>query len=599
MATIMVSDNTEYYQLKQFLGLNESLDGDTQLSMGEASSMDNWRVTPQYHLRIRPGLKTVWQFEGAVRGLWCGQLDGETRRLAAADGAVWELLADGETKKLTDVEDDAVTFFPFSNKVYLLNGKEYLVWDGGDSAAEVEGYIPLVITAATPTGGGTKLENINRLTPKRRARFSADGTALDFQLPEKGLQSIDKVEQDGKEVETSQYTVDAAKGTVTFLKAPAKGVNNVEIWYSAKESYREQVTSMRFAETYNGNTDTRVFLYGDGSNKTIYSGITEQGQPSAEYFPDLYEIAVDSDNTPITGMIKQYSYLMIFKTDGAFSTQYSTTTLVDGTVTAGFYISPVNREIGNDAMGQVRSVYNFPRTMYAGNLYDWATSNTGRDERRAKMISSRVTQTMHRADANSVFTFDNEREQEYYVFLNDAAGTALVHRYQYDSGGDVWYRYTGIPATSAMRDVEDVYFGLSDGRVCLFTYAARSDDGKNIPCSWESGNMDFAADYRRKYSTLVWVSIKPDSNARLYITARTDKRSNYTVKYVPMGLATFFPADFRHWSFITNRNPQIERVKLKIKKFAFYKLVLEIDDNAATTTVLGVDLRVRYTGYVK
>ena len=215
------------------------------------------------------------------------------------------------------------------------------------------------------------------------------------------------------------------------------------------------------------------------------------------------------------------------------------------------------------------------------------------------MISSRVTQTMHRADANSVFTFDNEREQEYYVFLNDAAGTALVHRYQYDSGGDVWYRYTGIPATSAMRDVEDVYFGLSDGRVCLFTYAARSDDGKNIPCNWESGNMDFAADYRRKYSTLVWVSIKPDSNARLYITARTDKRSNYTVKYVPMGLATFFPADFRHWSFITNRNPQIERVKLKIKKFAFYKLVLEIDDNAATTTVLGVDLRVRYTGYVK
>ena len=598
MATIVAADNTEYYQLKQFLGINESLDGDTQLSMGEASSMDNWRVTPQYHLRIRPGLKTVWQFEGAVRGLWCGQLDGETRRLAAADGAVWELLADGETKKLIDVEDDAVTFFPFSNKVYLLNGKEYLVWDGGDSAAEVEGYIPLVITAATPTGGGTKLENINRLTPKRRARFSADGTALDFQLPEKELQSIDKVEQDGKEVETSQYTVDAAKGTVTFLKAPAKGVNNVEIWYSAKESYREQVTSMRFAETYNGNTDTRVFLYGDGSNKTIYSGITEQGQPSAEYFPDLYEIAVDSDNTPITGMIKQYSYLMIFKTDGAFSTQYSTTTLVDGTVTAGFYISPVNREIGNDAMGQVRSVYNFPRTMYAGNLYDWQLTSTGRDERRAKIVSERVTQTMHSADPYQVVTFDDEREQEYYVFLNDEAGTTLVHRYQYDSG-DVWYRYTGLPVLCAVRDGAAVYFGLRDGRVCSFTYAERSDDGQPIPCRWESGNMDFSADFRRKYSTMLWVSIKPDSNARLYITARTDKRSTYTVKFVPMQLATFTSMDFRHFSFITNRNPQIERVKLKVKKFAFYKLVLEINDNAATTTVLGVDIRVRYTGFVK
>lgn len=599
MAIIQAVDNTKYYQLKQFLGLNESLDGDTQLTMGEASKMDNWRITPQYHLRVRPGLKTVWQFEGAVRGLWRGELDGATRILASADGAVWELLADGETKKIVDVTDDAVTFFPFSNKVYFINGKEYLSWDGGETAEPVEGYIPLVITAAVPSGGGTKLENINRLTAKRRARFSADGEALDFQLPETELQSIDKVELEATEVETSKYTTDPAKGKVTFLEAPKKGVNNVEIWYTAKEDYREQVTAMRFVETYNGSTDTRVFLYGDGTNKTIYSGVTEQGRPSAEYFPDLYEIGVDSENTPITGMIKQFSYLMIFKPDGAFSTQYSATTLTDGTVTAGFYVSPINREIGNDAPGQVRSVYNFPRTMYAGNLYDWQLTSTGRDERRAKIVSDRVTQTMHSADPKKVFTFDNEREQEYYVFLNDDAGTVLVHRYQYDSGGDVWYRYTGIPAVSAIRDGQDVYFGLSDGRVCQFTYDARSDDGKNIPCVWESGNMDFGADYYRKYSTLLWVSIKPDSNARLNITARTDKRSNYTVKYIPMGLATFFPADFRHWSFITNRNPQIERVKLKVKKFAFYKLVLEVDDTAATTTVLGVDMRVRYTGFVK
>ncbi|MGO5113611.1 hypothetical protein ACTQ33_01035 [Candidatus Avoscillospira sp. LCP25S3_F1] len=599
MATITATDNTRYYELKQFLGLNESLDGDTQLAMGEASVMENWRITPQYHLRIRPGLLTKWRFSGPVKGLWTGQIDGEDRVLAAADGAVWELLDDGQTKKLATVTDDAVTFFPFSNKVYFLNGHEYLSWDGGDSAAEVEGYIPLVITAATPTGGGTKLENINRLTAKRRARFSADGEALDFQLPEKNLASIDKVEKNAVLLESSKYTVDLAKGTVTFLEKPEKGVNNIEIWYSAKESYRTQVTSMRFVETYNGNTDTRVFLYGDGSNKTIYSGVTEHGQPSAEYFPDLYEIAVDSDNTPITGMIKQFSYLMIFKTDGAFSTQYSATTLTDGTVTAGFYISPINREIGNEAPGQVRSVYNFPRTMYAGNLYDWQTTTTGRDERRAKLITNRVTQTMHSADPKKIVTFDNEREQEYYLFLNDVPGTVLIHRYQYDSGGDVWYRYTGIPAMSAIRKGEDVYFGLRDGRVCLFTYSARNDDGKAIACRWESGNMDFDYDYRRKYSTLIWVSLKPDNKARVNITARTDKRSTYTVKYVPMGLATFLEADFRHWSFITNRNPQIERVKLKIKKFAFYKLVLEIEDDNAVTTVLGVDMRVRYTGYVK
>ena len=600
MASILTSDNISYYEIKQFLGLNESQDGDTQLKPGEASAMDNWRVTPQHHLRIRPGLKTLWQFDGPIRGLWSGTIHGEKKLLAAADAKIWELLPNGQKNDLGASPDYQTQFFGFGGNVYILNGMTYLKWSGTGSVQTVTGYAPLVVTAAAPSGGGTVLEPVNRLTSERRVRFSADGEAVEFVLPEKNLSAVKQIAVNGDLVSKLTYTPDLENGTVTFTEAPEKGVSNVEVWYRATVPswIRQKVEHMRFAETYNGSTDTRVFLYGDGTNKTIYSGVTEQGQPSAEYFPDLYEIAVDSDNTPITGMMKQFSYLMIFKPDGAFSTQYSAVTLEDGAVTAGFYVSPVNREIGNEAPGQVRLVYNEPRTFYAGNLYDWQLSSTGRDERRARIVSSRVQQTIHGADPDRLFTFDNEREQEYYAFLNDNAGTVLVHRYQYDTG-DVWYRYTGIKAVAAVRDGADVYFGLSDGRVCRFTHDARSDDGNAIPCRWESGSMDFDAAFRRKYATLLWVSLKPDSNARLTVTARTDKRSSYTVKYVPMGLATFSAADFRHWSFITNRNPQIERVKLKVKKFAFYKLVLEVDDIGATTTVLGVDLRVRYTGFVK
>ncbi len=609
MASIRGGDNTKIFAIQKFLGLNESLDGDTQLRMGEASGMDNWRVTPQYHLRVRPGLHTLWSFDGPVRGMWCGELGGEMRLVCAAEGKLWELTEEdgglellGKTYGRTQIgtlTDAPVSFFGFGNKLYFLNGHEYLSWDGNGSAAAVEGYIPLVVTAASPAGGGTQLEAVNRLTAKRRVRFSADGTALEFQLPEQNLESVDRIQADGADKPAAAYAADLENGRVTFLEAPPQGVNNVEIWYTAASDLREQVEKMRFAESYNGSTDTRVFLYGDGTNKTIYSGVTEDGIPSAEYFPDLNEIAVDSENTPITGMVKQFSYLMIFKTDGAYSTQYSAITLVDGTVTAGFYVSPVNKEIGNEAPGQVRAVYNYPRTLYAGNLYDWRTVSTGRDERRAKLVSDRVRQTVHASDPQNVYCFDNEREQEYYLFLNDKAGTALVHRYQYEGGGDVWYRYTGLPVTCGVREGEDVWFGLSDGRVCAFSNAYKSDDGNAIPCQWRSGNMDFGADYLRKHSSLIWVSLKPDSNARITVTATTDKRSSYTVKRAASNLATFLGADFRHWSFITNRNPQIERVKLKVKKFAFYRLIIECSEDSATTAVLGVDLRIRYTGYVK
>ncbi len=614
MAVVLGGGNAKIFSIKRFLGLNESLDGDTQFQLGEASEMQNWRVTPQYHLRIRPGLKTVFRFTGPVRGLWCGELGGRARVVCAADGKLWAAeasacreAAGGLAREAADtalfseigtLSDDRTSFFGFGNKLYVLNGHEYLCWDGTGRAAEVAGYVPLVVTASPPSGGGTRLENVNRLTAKRRARFSADGTAAEYVLPERNLASIDRVEVDGEALAPSRWTGDGGSGKVRFTSAPAKGTDNVEIFYTAASSLRKQVTAMRCCETYNGTTDTRVFLYGDGTNKTIYSGLTEQGAPTAEYFPDLYEISVDSANTPVTGMMKQFSCLMVFKPDGAFSVQYAAVTLSDGSVTAGFYVSPVNREIGNEALGQVRLVYNNPRTLYAGNAYDWLSVSTGRDERRARLISERAARTLHAAALEKAVSFDNEREQEYYLFLNDAAGTTLVHRY---GGGDagVWYRYTGLPARCAARDGEAVYLGLSDGRLCDFSEAHTSDDGAPIPCLWKSGNMDFGADFQRKYASLIWVSLKPDTHARLTVTAQTDKRSTYTAKLVPANLATFTAMDFRHFSFITNRNPQIERVRLKVKKFAFYKLVLSCDEDAATTTVLGVDMRVRYTGYVK
>jgi len=611
MAVVLSGGNVKLFSIKRFLGLNESLDGDTQFQLGEASEMQNWRVTPQYHLRIRPGLKTISRFAGPVRGLWCGELGGTARVVCAAGGKLWAAAQTacreaagastpqtGLFSEIGTLSDDRTSFFGFGNKLYVLNGHEYLSWDGTGRAAEVEGYVPLVVTASPPSGGGIRLENVNRLTAKRRARFSADGAALEYVLPERNLASIDRVEVNGAPLAANQWSGDRANGKVAFSAAPAKGTENVEIFYTAASSLRAQVTAMRCCETYNGSTDTRVFLYGDGTNKTIYSGLTEQGMPTAEYFPDLYEISVDSANTPVTGMIKQFSYLMVFKPDGAFSVQYTAVTLSDGSVTAGFYVSPINREIGNEALGQVRLVYNNPRTLYAGNAYDWLSVSTGRDERRARLVSERAARTLHAAALKQAVSFDNEREQEYYLFLNDAAGAALVHRY---SGGDsgVWYRYTGLPARCAARDGEAVYLGLADGRLCDFSEKHTSDDGTAIPCVWKSGNMDFGADFQRKYSSLVWVSLKPDSHARLSVSAQTDKRTTYSSKLVPANLATFTAMDFRHFSFITNRNPQIERVRLKVKKFAFYKLVLSCDEDAATTTVLGVDIRVRYTGYVK
>ena len=595
MAQIKASDDVKVYKIQKFLGLNESPDGDTQLKMGEASEMRNWKVTTQNHLRVRPGFRTVQKFEGPVRGMWSGYVAGEHKTVCAAGGGVWDL-TETPARRIGDIWDDMTTFFGFGTKLYILNGHEYLVWDGTNSVETVDGYVPLVTTAIAPGGGGTAVENANRLTGRRRVQFSADGEATEFQLPETEVLSVDKVKIGTEEVQEG-WTADTETGKVTFETAPEAGNSNVEVWYEIPNTRRSEVEVMRFSEQFNGAADTRVFLYGDGTAKALYCGVTEDGTPSAEYFPDLYEVQVGSENAPISGMIKYYDRLMSFKPDGgAYSTQFEITTLADGSMIPGFKTVSINKEIGNMAPGQIKLVKNVPRTLFGGNLYDWVYANyTTRDERNAKLISQRIQYTLPKADPEKIFCFDDDSKQEYYLFFNDEQGTVLVHNYQVD----VWYSYTGLPVKAACKHGSDVLFGLDDGRVVRFSEDYPNDDGEAIDAFYASGNMAFDQDYMRKHSSVIWVSMKPTENARMMVSVQSDRRSDYMDKTVNQFLSTFRNVDFGSWSFLTNRAPQVERLKLKVKKFVYYQLILKSNFPASDATVLAVDMRVRHTGYVK
>ena len=592
MAQIRSADDVKVYKIQKFLGLNESPDGDTQLKMGEASEMRNWKITSQNHLRVRPGYKTVEKFDGPVRGMWSGFVGGEQKTVCAAGGGVWDL-TESPARRIGDIWDDMTTFFGFGNKLYILNGHEYLVWDGEGFVDTVDGYVPLVTTAIAPGGGGTTVENANRLTGRRRVRFSADGKATEFQLPESGVLYVDRVLFGTEEAYTG-WTADTEKGTVTFDTPPEAGNSNVEVWYAIANTRRFEVEAMRFSEQFNGAADTRVFLYGDGSNGLIYSGLDTNGLPTAEYFPDLNELRAGEANTPVTGAIRQYSRLIVFKTDSTYSVSYSSMTLVDGTVTAGFYILPVNRNIGNDAPGQVQLIANYPRTLHGGGVYEWKNGAYGltNDERQAKRISARIENSLSGFDAANCITFDNEFKQDYYIVHN---GTAVIHNY----AEDAWFIYTAFPAVAFTMIGNELYMATETGGFAHVSREYMSDDGAAIDAFWRSGSMSFNREWQRKVSTMIFVTIKPESAGRITVTARSDRKAEYARKVIAASLATFGKVNFARFSFNTNRRPQVERAKIKVKNFALYQLVFESNSASERSTVETVDFRLRYSGYVK
>ena len=605
MAKIEASTSEKIFQLKQFMGLNQNPDGDTKLRLGEAAVMYNFCVTRDGNLKKRPGTRTFLTLseDKPIVCLWNGMIHEKHRVLAACDNKLWSLWNDDtgewETTEIGEVDTSkSVHVFGFNQIAYILDGTKYQQYDG-DQLTEVVGYVPIVTITVPPEGGGENYEQVNKLSNKRRAWLSPDGEKDKFLLPEENIASVEYAQytRNDELIPATDYSVDLAEGSITFNTPPERGVNMIEVCWSVSNDFRSQVNAMRYSELFNGTSDSRVFIYGDGSHKAFYSGLDYNGQPRADYFPDLNEMAVGESNTPLTGLIRHYSKMIAFKHNSTWSVQFGLTTVADKETIPAFYVTPVNKTIGNEALGQVQLILNNPRTIFGKDLYEWKSAsrysaNISNDERSALRISDRIHATLATFDLDKCICFDDNYKQEYFICYEDKM---LVHNYAVDA----WYEYFNLRATSMLSFFGKTYIGTADGKFKCFDELYLSDDNETIDAYWESGSMAFGQDYMRKYSAQLWVGMKPQPSGEVWVTVQTDRKSVYNEKLVTSALSSFARWNFADFSFKTNRKPQMKRLKIKAKKFVFYKLIFFTNTSDSAATVLAADIRVRFTGYAK
>lgn len=266
MARVRHMTQTYNNSIKRFLGVNESPTGDNDLKNGEAVEMENYRVTLDGKLERRPAFllqsASITTVNRNVLDMWSGKLNGTDMMVELAYGrpnsstetATIELhayTAGEEPKRPFNIPERTLLksagisvctvpwddvkkrghIFGFQGKLYVLAQGKYYVWDGDLTVTqlpEVTPYVPLVVTASTPSGGGTELEGLNVLTDSYRVQFSPDGTSTDFYLPVTGNAKIEWVKQNG--VETSiNYSLDTSKECITFEAPPARGTNTLEV----------------------------------------------------------------------------------------------------------------------------------------------------------------------------------------------------------------------------------------------------------------------------------------------------------------------------------------------------------------------------------
>lgn len=627
----------------KFLGLHQSEDGSTERRPGESDVMENFYITDGYNLKLRPGVsadlmdltkdftprgkihsmhKVVLQGFSEILIFYEDADDSSSLRMALVNTKTrhWIYWTSDQTKLRSD---KPVKVFLQGNDTYVAGSfygsandysvQSFRIHHTDDQNANIDShlYTPVYLTGCALSGGGTELEPLNILNDHFKVEYSSDGSESQHYLLPEVAEDIEEVWVDGeKKVDADGNYWGHVSGGVWYPPEdiPA-GVNNVVLVCFYRDEFlaaREKFINMRHCESYNGATDSRVFFYGDGSDICFYSGMPAFG--AGLYIPVANEIKVGNSSGSITAMRRHGSKLMAFLQNSTYTIDYTTVTLADGRIIPGYYVRDAHKAVGNDMDNQVQTVNNCPRTLCHGVLYDWKhNASYYQDERYAKPASQKVAIALRHADAAKIVTCDNDMERTYYMFLNDDRGTVLLHRYDLD----VWCMYTGEVfqnVTCATVDNGRVYFCTGNSLLYLdgdHTYDDWYKPGQTglsecpICARWESGYYDMGMYNRRKYSSYLWISMLPEANSRMDVTVKTDRRDNYITKTIGVPLLSWETMDFSNFSFLLSRAPRMKRIKLKAKKYVYYKLIFSVDHPGARATVLGYDQQVRFASEVK
>ena len=255
------------------------------------------------------------------------------------------------------------TSFVFHNRLYLIDGKNYIVYDGETVTAVADtAYIPTTYINIIPSGEnadiGTEYEQRNLLSPFFRHTFIADGTTVEFHLNENALEAVERVSVYGVELaENAGYTVDLEKGIVTFETAPGRpeGQNFPEFHAGIEITARKMIKRVSGVTAENtdvkeiGNLicgctvaatfDGRVFLSGnpDYPNHVFYCARNLTGYVDPSYFGVLNYFEDGVGTAHVTGMIPVADTLMVLKAD---TRQDSATYFHTATLT-GEHLQPV------------------------------------------------------------------------------------------------------------------------------------------------------------------------------------------------------------------------------------------------------------------
>lgn len=492
---------------------------------------------------MRPGWRVLKSLEATVNALAFGYMNQQ--RVLLAHGGTKLYRWDGETLTVlhSGVKSARSTIF-FAHRgsdpmAFFLTGDDYLCYDGKAVKPVTEiATIPRVLIGGTPAGGGTLLQPVNLLQPKRIEEKAGDGTTTLYQLGTTELDSTPitvKVISSSGDVlltEGTDFTADRKLGQITFKTAPekpaVKGEDNVIFTYSKTVSdYAERVKGCTVSTLYGLGGSNRVFMTRNPQHRArdYWSEINDP-----TYFPDLNYSVVGSDNTAMMGYAKLGEYLLLIKENNQQDTNIfiRTATMSDGE--AVFTIKPGITGYGAIAPRSFASLVDEPLLLSHTGVYA-ITSNviTARDtlQNRSAFVDTRLVGEPNLEQAEAT------EWNGYYLLAVNGHCYLLDSRQRSQSRDSAFvyeaYYWENMPVHCWMVMDGDLYFGTTDGRICKLNSDISgmnrfNDDGQPIDFCWSTCADDDGQPSR--YKTMLkkgcGVTPKPYTRSSFQIYIQTE-----------------------------------------------------------------------------
>lgn len=490
-------------------------------------------------VETRPGLTLVQEFGVQIHGMW--RLDDQYIIHAGTGlfvlSSMDEKLDDTNRKSLCAMADRKSAAQVFDKKLYILDGTQYLVYDG-KTVEPVTGIAPITSIGRTPAGGGTAHQSVNMLTTLRKNSFRANGESTAYYLDAKRILT-DSVTVWINGEENKGYGVDVDNGIVHFDLPPEKaagGDDNVIIEFGVEVEDRlsrcDQILLFDNRLFYAGNPNfPNVFWHSEVNEPAYVSNVN--------YYKD------GNSNSAITGMAVQDGRLIVLKNAqvGAVWVHTPATDYDLGRVYPADESVITIPCIGAATAFRDDLVYLSPYGV-EGITYPTYTKT----ERIVRHRSTLIDRTLRAGAIKSVAEWRGYLCLlfEDHMYLADSNAT-----YRSDGAFEYeWFYWDGWSDGCILQVFgEDLYLGTTDGRI--YRFAGTTDNDTPIVSEWVTraetgGTMSMYKTVKEKGAVLL---CKTMPNSVFHVDVETDTESMERIASFRMGGFSFAELDFTSFSF--------------------------------------------------